>query len=217
MSKQAVVIGAGGFGREVMDWFLAWAGRQNDDKPEWTFAGFLDDGRPDEARLGRLGAKHLGPLSMLRAMPDVAFYIGVGDPSTRRRIAAEAEALGGTAGPPIIHPTAVVGSDVQIGAGSIICPLVSMTTNIRVGVHVHLDRKTTVGHDTVIGDFVSVNPGATISGDVHLDHGVMIGTNAAINQGLSIGAGSVLGAGAAAVRDIPAGVVAVGVPAKPRA
>jgi sugar O-acyltransferase (sialic acid O-acetyltransferase NeuD family) len=211
-----VIVGAGGFGREVRDWFLDWAGGERTIGNDWSFVGFLDDGTPDAGRLKRLDARHLGGVDELANMPGVRYYIGVGDPKTRAEIARRAEALGAAPGPAIVHSTAVVGSDVRLGAGAIMCPGVLVTTNISIGRHAHLNIGCTVGHDTVVGEFVTVNPGATISGDVVLEPGVMVGTNAAINQGVRVGAGSVIGSGAAAVKDIPAGVVAVGVPAKPR-
>ena len=68
-----------------------------------------------------------------------------------------------------IHPTAVRGRDVFIGPGSVMAAGSQVTTNIRIGCHVHLDRLVTVGHDRVISDFVSVYPGAVLSGGVTRD------------------------------------------------
>ena len=209
-----VIIGAGGFGREVRDWFMQFQDVMATDTTV-KLLGFLDDGTPDPERLRRIGAVHLGPVSSLHQL-DAMYYVAVGDPATRREIVQRCERLGATPAPALVHPSAVCGSDVDVGIGTVICPMAVITTNVRVGAHVHLNLTTTVGHDTVIGDFVTVNPGATISGDVTLEEGVMIGTGASINQGLTIGAASTVGAGAAVVKDIPAGITAVGVPAKAR-
>lgn len=207
-----VIIGAGGMGREVRDWFLQWAAVQGE---QWRFRGFVDDGTPDEARLARLDARHLGGIDDLSEHSDAMFYVGVGSPATRAKLAQAATGQGLRAGPPLLHPTAVVGSDVVLGDGTVVCPGVLMTTNLRIGEHVLLNIGCTVGHDTVIEDFATVNPGATISGDVRLGEGVLIGTNAAVNQGLQVGAGAVVGSGAAAVKNVEPGVTAVGVPARP--
>jgi len=214
VTMRVVIIGAGGFGREVRDWLLQYAQAATMRLEKIELLGFLDDGTPDPDRLARIGAEHLGPVSTL-AQLDAVYYVAVGDPETRRRIVRRCGDLGATPGPEFVHPSAVVGSDVELGVGTIVCPMTVITTHVRIGAHVHLNLTTTVGHDVVIGDFVTVNPGATISGDVTLEEGVMVGTGASVNQGLTVGAGSVVGAGAAVVKDVPAGVTAVGVPAKP--
>lgn len=206
MVTKAVVIGAGGFGREVRDWLIQ-AGTAE-------FVGFIDDGAPDVDRLSRLSAEHIGGIDAVGQV-DAVYYIGVGDPATRRMLDEKAVAAGAVAGPPVVHPTAVVGSDVEIGDGSVICPGVLITTNVRIGRHVHLNLGTTVGHDSTLADYVTVNPGATVSGDCSLGERCMIGTNAALRQGVAVGAGGIVGAGAAAVRDVPGGEVWAGVPAKP--
>jgi acetyltransferase-like isoleucine patch superfamily enzyme len=66
----------------------------------------------------------------------------------------------------------------------------------------------------VVGDFVSINPLAAVSGGCRLERGVMVGTNAAVLQDLTVGTDAVVGAGACVVRDVPAGAVVKGVPAR---
>jgi len=72
----------------------------------------------------------------------------------------------------------------------------------------------TVGHDAIIEDFVTLYPGVHVSGNVYLEEGAEIGTGTAIIQGVRVGAWTTVGAGAVVVKDLPPGVVAVGVPAK---
>ena len=71
-----------------------------------------------------------------------------------------------------------------------------------------------MGHDAVLEDFVRLNPGAVVSGNVTLRRGSTLGTGAVTRQGIEVGAGTYVGAGAAVVTDLPARVVAVGVPAR---
>lgn len=217
-STPIVIIGAGGFGREVLDVIdaindrAAMAGGSGG----YEFLGFLDDGEPNAALLEARGVSHLGPIDHLDALADdVGYVIGIGNGSVRRSVDTFAGRHGRTS-PVLVHPSSTQGFDVQLGPGTIVCSQVALTNNIRVGRHVHLNLTTTVGHDVVLGDYVTVSPQVAISGEVTVEDEVLLGTGAAINQGLVIGRGATLGSGAAAVKDIPPEVVAVGIPARPR-
>lgn len=214
VTTRIVILGAGGFGRELHDWLIQFRDSPGDDN-SIKLLGFLDDGNPDKGVLDRIGVSHLGPISSLRDL-DAMYYVAVGSPDTRRQIVARCDELGATAGPALIHPSVILGSDIELGPGSIVCPMTVLTTNIRIGSHVQLHVATTLGHDVTIEDFVTVSPGVTISGNVTIENGALIGTQASINQGLTVGTGATIGAGAAVITDIPAGITAVGVPARAR-
>jgi acetyltransferase-like isoleucine patch superfamily enzyme len=83
-----------------------------------------------------------------------------------------------------------------------------------IGSHAYLSHGCLLGHDCHVEDFVSVMPGAAVSGDTVLGKASMIGTNATIVQGIRIGEGASIGAGAVVLKDVPAHVTAVGVPAR---
>jgi len=117
----------------------------------------------------------------------------------------------------LVHPTVVTGSAFTVGEGSIVCPGSVLTSNVTVGRHTQVHICCAVGHDTTLADYVTILPGATIAGNVSVEAGVLFGSAASTNQGLTIAAGSTVGSGASVVKDIPPGVVAVGVPARPRA
>ncbi|WP_239308374.1 acetyltransferase [Frankia sp. Cj3] len=205
-----VVVGAGGHGRELMDVVEA----VNAVRPTYELLGVVDDGQPDLNQLFRREVRHLGPVRLLAEI-DAEYVVGIGAPAIRRAVDSMATAWGRQAAT-LVHPRAVIGRDVLLGSGNVVCALASITTNVRTGRHVHLNIAATVAHDCRLGDYVTLSPGAHVSGTVTLEDDVTIGTGAMVIQGLTIGTGTTVGAGAAVIRSLPAGVVAVGVPARPR-
>ena len=110
--------------------------------------------------------------------------------------------------------------DVQLAEGAVLCPFVTLTSNIRIGQHFQANIYSYVEHDCVIGDFVTFAPGVQCNGNVHVDDHAYIGTGAVIKQGLPdaplvIGRGAVVGMGAVVTKSVPPGVTVVGNPARP--
>jgi sugar O-acyltransferase (sialic acid O-acetyltransferase NeuD family) len=200
ISDDLIICGAGGFAREAAVWARQ-AGRR--------IIGFYADGEKGNRDI--FGLPVLGDLSGFQG--PVEFLVAIGDPGAKERVWNRALVAGKIPCRPIIHPSAVVG-DADIGVGSILCPGVVLTTNVKIGSGVILNLNVTVGHDTQIGSFTTVSPGANISGNVKVGVNSYIGTNAVIREKLSMGTKSVLGMGAVLVKSIPDGETWVGNPAK---
>lgn len=204
--RTAVVIGAGGAGREIAAWYRA-------ANPDAELLGFLD---VDDTVHGqtRGDLRILDGTGWLTDHDVDDVVIGVGTPAERRRVDEELVDLGLTPAT-VIHPTATVGERVTIGPGAIVSPNVVLTVDIRVGRGVYLNYGALVGHDTTVGDYAFVAPGAAIAGNVIVGDGVWFGIGASSIQGVTIGDGAVVGAGACVTGNLPARQVAVGVPATP--
>lgn len=214
MPTPLVIIGAGGFGREVLDIVNEINHRGDDSQTEcFDFLGFIDDGEPDTDRLSRIHARYLGPSTELNDLPDGCKYsIGIGSGAVRRKLDEVATAAG-LEPATLIHGTATFGSDVRISPGAVICAHVSVTTNVSIGRHAHINLNSTVGHDAVLGDYSTVNPLCAISGEVTIAEEAMVGTNSAVNQGLHIGRGSIVASGSAVTKSVEDYSLVAGVPA----
>lgn len=113
-----------------------------------------------------------------------------------------------------IHPSSVVAVTARLGRGVHVSPLSVVSPFAHLGDFVIVNRNASVGHHTTLGNFVSVNPGANVAGVCNISDHVTIGAGATVIDRISIGEGSIIGAGSVVTRDIPAGVVAYGNPAK---
>lgn len=207
--RPLVIVGAGGHGREILD--IVRAAQQ--ERRTHDFVGFLDDGLPTGDTSGPHRLPVLGGTELLATL-DVEYLIGVGLPAQRRRVDRAAFAWGRRAAS-AIHPEVSLGSRLFLGPGLVMAAGARMTTNITTGRHVHLNLNATVSHDCVVGDYVTITPGVNVSGNVRIGDGVWLGTGATVNQGLEIGNDTIVGAGAGVIRDLPPGVTAVGIPARP--
>ncbi len=210
MLKKIVIIGAGGFAREVLDVFDAC----NQHKEQFKLLGFVV-----EPGYGEIGARVNG-LPILGGMDwfvgqgkDVMAICGIGAPEIRYRFVAEAMKRN-VRFCSVIHPNAIVTKWVTMGEGVIITAGCIVTNNIRIGNHVQLNLCSTVGHDTVIGGFSTIAPGAHVSGNVNIGDGCYIGTGANILERINVGEWAVVGAGCAVVKNVEANNTVVGVPGK---
>jgi sugar O-acyltransferase (sialic acid O-acetyltransferase NeuD family) len=206
--KDIVIIGAGGFGREVA-WMIEDINKVN---KEWNIVGFVDD---NEAIQGTEinGYKVVGNIEWLRNQ-ELSVVNAIGDPIIKKKVMERIEGSKNFY-PVLIHPSVIYSDKVSFGEGSIICAGSIITVNIEIGRHVIVNLDCTIGHDAVLGDYTTILPSVNVSGFVKTEECVNVGTGSAIIQGVTVGKNTVIGAGAVVVKDLPANCTAVGAPAKP--
>lgn len=120
----------------------------------------------------------------------------------------------------VIADNVVVMDDVRLGVGAILCPFVTLTSNIRIGRCFHANLYSYVEHDCIIGEFVTFAPAVRCNGNVVIEDHAYIGAGAIIKQGkpgkpLIIGRGAVVGMGAVVTKDVAPGETVIGNPARP--
>ena len=204
--KDIVIIGAGGFGREV-HWLIE---EINSQSPTWNFLGYVDEGLDVGTQVGK--SEVIGDLTWLKNQ-SLNVVCAIGDPLTKRNVLSKIEESTNQY-PTLIHPDVRYSDQVTIGEGCIICSGSILTVDIKIGKHVIINLDSTVGHDATIGNYSTILPSVNVSGNVIINECVSVGTGAKIIQQLSIGKNTIIGAGAIVTKDIPENVVAVGMPAK---
>lgn len=208
-----VVVGAAGTGRETLDIIEA----MNQAGAGIDVLGVLDD-FPAPAHLERLEARSVPFLGSVddwiasRSDP-CSFVIAIAWPQVRRAVADVFEGAGHHPAT-LVHPKALIGSQVNLGEGSVVYAGAQISTNVNVGRYAILNAQCYIGHDSILDDYVSVNPGARISGEVFCGQDVLIGGSSTILQGQSIGPRTVIGASALVTRNVPGGVTVKGVPGR---
>jgi sugar O-acyltransferase (sialic acid O-acetyltransferase NeuD family) len=206
--KDIVIIGAGGFGREVA-WLIEDINKENTD---WNILGFVDDNKEIHGTEMN-GYEVLGDIEWLKSQ-ELNVVCAIGDPNTKKRT-IERLKNSNNSFPVLIHPSVIYSDRVSFGGGTIICAANIITTDIKIGNHVIINLDCTIGHDAILGDYTTVLPSVNVSGFVVTDESVSIGTGSAIIQGVKIGKNTVVGAGSVVVKDLPENCTAVGAPAKP--
>lgn len=119
----------------------------------------------------------------------------------------------------ICSSTSTIMDNVTIGEGSILCPYVTITSDVVIGRHFQANLYSYVAHDCQIGNFVTFAPCVKCNGNVIIEDNVYIGTGAIIKQGtitnpLIIGKNSVIGAGSFVTKNVDPNTTVVGNPAK---
>ncbi|MCX7427893.1 MAG: acetyltransferase [Planctomycetia bacterium] len=198
--RRVHLLGAGGHAKVVLQTLRAMG---------HTVAMIFDD---DAAHWGKtlLGVSVAGPIDRVEEHAALPAVIAIGDNARRKAVASRLNLEWMT----VVHPRAHVDATVRLGAGTVILVGAVIQPDTVVGDHVIVNTSASVDHDCAIGDFAHLAPGTRLAGDVTVGEGALLGIGAVVIPGIRIGDWTTVGAGAAVVRDLPPGVVAMGVPAE---
>ena len=201
MSTRLVIIGSGGHGKDLLSIVEA-CNKEYQDHQEFEFLGFLDDYERGPHILGGVEK-----LPELRA----EYVIGVNSSSVRAEIDRRCV---GVLAATLIHPTAVVGTNIVGDEGVVLAANVVLTTNIIIGRHAHLNVGASVNQGSVIGNYVTLSPGVRVCGDCVISNGAELGAGSTVINLKTVGEFARVGAGACVVNDIPPISIVKGVPAR---
>jgi sugar O-acyltransferase (sialic acid O-acetyltransferase NeuD family) len=205
--QRLVIVGAGGFGREVLRWACdAWPSHAG------LVAGFLSD---DPGRL----RGHSTELPILESPETYVsrrgdyLLLAIGIPEARRAV-AEGLRDRGCSFVSLVHPTAIVAPSASIGSGSILCPFSILSDAAAVGEFVLMNYHTSLGHDATAGDFSVLSPYATLGGSASIGPDVFLGLHASVGPGVSCGPRVKISSNSTALSNAPADAFVYGVPGR---
>ncbi|MGH7470075.1 MAG: acetyltransferase [Longimicrobiales bacterium] len=205
-----VIVGAGRHGRELE----AYCQDLHKHGQALELLGFIDELKAP----GTFGSTQvLGDFAraeeLVHMYGEVLYVAAAGDNTLRHRLVEQAENAGLRAAT-LVHPTAYVGPECELGEGTVLAPGTVVTRAVVLGRHNILNVGVTVSHDCTLGEFVNLNPGVTVCGDVEIGAACYIGAGTTIIDKVSIGPDTIVGAGSVVIDSLPAAVLALGVPAR---
>ncbi|HHT25385.1 MAG TPA: hypothetical protein GXZ76_07755 [Clostridiaceae bacterium] len=210
MVKKIVLIGAGGFGREVAHMIESINKREK----KYELLGFLDDGKQFNHKTFINGYPWLGDRNwILNHKDDVVCTCTVGEASIKAEIQRTLTQQG-VQFETIIAPSVGISGCAQIGNGCVLYWNVGISVNCTIGDGVLLNDGVVLGHDVVLGEFTTIMPGTRISGECTIGKEVNIGGAAFIVPGKKVGDGARIAAGSIVFTNVKAGTTVLGNPAK---
>lgn len=206
--KKVLIWGASGHAEVVAD-IIRLCG-------EYEIIGFLDDVNRDRHGARFCGATIVGGrdrLAEYRQRGVEHLILAFGDCKMRLNLSSWIQTQGFSLAT-AIHPRAVVASSAEIAPGVVVAAGVVINPSASIGVSTIINTCASVDHECRIGNAAHICPGVCLAGKVIVGQAAWIGIGAVVKDRVHIGDNAVVGAGAVVISDVPASVVAFGIPAK---
>lgn len=206
--KNLIIVGAGGFGRDLYYIIMDSIGYNIDFK----ILGYIDDNL--DVMKGFSGyPKLLGKISDHEILEDQIYICSIGNIGLKHFI-IESLISKGAFFINIIHSTARIAKSSYLGKGVIIGPLVSIGANSEIGDHCILQTGVIIGHDAIIGDYSRIDNYSILVAGVILQKFCTIHSNSVINSKVLINEKATVGACSFVIKNVQSGTTVFGNPAK---
>ena len=208
---QLIIVGAGSFGREVYTWLLDTI----DKKRNYEIKGFIDNHSDNQKilRQKKYPIKLIGNINDYRPKPNERLIVSIADTNIRKKIVTIMLKRGAKFYT-VIHPSTIIGKNVAIGQGCIICPNCILANDSKIGNYTIVNTSSNIGHDLRVGNFNSIQPMTAIMGNSKIDAGCAIGSNVTIIPKITVGKNAIIGSGSVVIRNVKKNTSIFGNPAK---
>ena len=206
--KDLVIIGAGGCGREV----LQWAKEIIRVEKGWHIKGFLDDNL--NALDGKMcDAMVLAKVDEYQIGQDDEFVCCIGDSKIRKAVVERLKAKGAVFAT-LIHPNAVIADSCKLGEGVIVYPFALVSDNAILEAGCIINMYSSIAHDSVLGEYCTISAHCDVTGMCKLGANVFMGSSSCVVPGSIIGNDVYICAGSTVMSRIRASKKVLGNPAK---
>jgi len=206
--KNLIIIGAGGFGREVYNL----AKRCNGYNTDFVIKGFLDD-KTDALSGFNYPVKIISSINGYKPEKDDVFVCAMGDMQWKMKCSNTILDKGGEFFN-LVHPSTIVMDNVSLGKGLIIMPNVLISNDSTIGNYVTIQAFTAIGHDCKIGDFGQLNSYSFMGGACELEKSVTLNPQSVLLPKIKVGEYAVVGAGSVVIKNVKPQTTVFGNPAK---
>ena len=154
----------------------------------------------------------LGTISDYQPQANDVFICSIGGNS--RRACMESIINRGGEFLTLIHQTARIGSNVQMGKGCMIGAFTTVAADAKIGDYNFIQSNMIIGHDVVIGDWNRIDSHTMLIGGIKIGNGNMIHSAAVINHDVIIGDNAHVGACSFVTRNVEDNWTVFGNPAR---
>lgn len=200
-SPEWVIVGAGGFAREVAWQINSW------DANGGILMAVEPEFLPDPPEVGAYEVTTIDD-ALNRTDGYTGWMLGVGSVQLRKRLdRAISNDPRFTVWNGFRSPHTVQAFSAKRGDGSYIGPGCVVSVGAAIGRHALVNQCCSIGHDVTIGEHAVLCPGCVLSGNVTVGDGAFLGSGVIVYPGVTIGAGSSVPAGTVVKRSVPDGTI----------